>query len=258
MLEILALLLFALPLSAQTVQNPSFEISSPAGTWNYGPIPGWTIAGSAGLLAIPSFLPSTCDNSSTVAWSNGGTISQDLGTPAQANTNYALTVCIVRRSDSLGSTYTITIGTCSVTGLMSTVPAGTASPVTLPCPTGATPPAGNLSISLGCSGVQCDFDSVSLSTGPPQTIPLSMTFPGSGSGQGFTLTVNAVAVPSCNVATDGDCSLALQISAPNTSCSVDSTNTITCSGGGTLAITKTSSLPTPQIVTTIIANVKSP
>lgn len=158
---------------AQTVQNPSFTQSAPIGSWNSGPIPGWKVSGTAGLLAIPSLLPSGVP---VVAWSNGGTISQDLG-PADATKTYTLTVSIVRRTDALASTYTISIGTCSEVGLMSAVPAGTSQTITLPC---ATP--GELNISLACAGVQCDFGGVTLTSAPlvppPPTQNANFSFSG--------------------------------------------------------------------------------
>lgn len=186
LIKILALLLLTCSLcervAAQTaipVQNASFEQNAPAGSWSSGSIPGWAVMGSAGLLAIPSLLPSTCDGSSTVAWSNGGTISQDLGAPFKANTTYTFKVCIVRRSDGLQSTYSLSLGGCSVSGAMNAVPVGTSTIATLTCPIGATPPSGTLVPAFGCSGTQCDFDSVSLTSvsnsAPLQPIALGLT-----------------------------------------------------------------------------------
>jgi hypothetical protein len=164
-------LLCATSAFGQTLTNPSFAQNAPVNSWNSGPIPNWKITGDAGLLAIPSLLPSTVP---VVAWSNGGTISQDIGL-ATAGVTYTLTVSVVRRTDGLQNTYTISLGTCSQTGSMSTVPAGTSQNVTLSC---AAP--GELSVSLACGGTQCDFGGVTLTAGSPPAPPTSVNFTFSG------------------------------------------------------------------------------
>lgn len=173
--------------SAQTtipVQNASFEQASPTGSWNVGAAPNWTVSGSAGLLAIPSLFSAIPDGT-TVAWSNGGTISQNLGISATANTTYTLTVFVGRRTDGLNNTYTISLNAmgspiCSQSGQNNTIPLGTFQVVTLPCPIGATPPAGSLSISLSSAGTQVEFDEVSLTSTPntPPPPPVSVSLAG--------------------------------------------------------------------------------
>lgn len=185
------LLLAALPLRAQTIANPSFEspatlnLSNPNGPWNTGPIPSWTISGGvAGLwqvVGINEF--ASVPDGITIAYSNGGKISQDLGAPAQANTIYTLTVWTGRRSDQWETptnSYTISLSggatiLCTQSAQLSTIPVGTFTKQVLTCPVGVTPPTGNLSVSLGCDGPQCAFDNLSL-TSKSAIVPILRNF----------------------------------------------------------------------------------
>jgi hypothetical protein len=92
---------------------------------------------------------------------------------------------------------------------------------------------------------------------PPvqQTIPLTMAFPGSGAGTGFTLTVpGGTAIPQCNLSTDGNCTVTLQI----TDCNGNPATAVVAGCAVTLSIMKSAALPTPQTQTTILATVSSP
>jgi hypothetical protein len=181
MKRLLLALLFACPLAAQTpvtIQNPSFETFNALTTcnssncYNTGPIPSWK--GSGGSVQFTSLIYSAMCDGPTVAYSNGGTLTQDLGISAQSNGTYSLNVCVGHRLDGYAATATIqllagTTSLCSLSVNEANITAGTFSKQTLSCPT-TTAPTGDLTISLGCSTAQCDFDAVSLTfqpTNPP-------------------------------------------------------------------------------------------
>jgi hypothetical protein len=137
--------------------------------YSSGPIPGWTITGIGGSYQPSSSqltLPS--QDGSFVAYSNGGTISQDLGVSVQANSTYTLSVDIGHRA-GLVSTYSIALDDGSAT-LCTTnpansnggIPVGTFATVTLTCTTGFAVAPGDLTIVLTAGGQQIDFDYVSL------------------------------------------------------------------------------------------------
>src|SRR5690348_13272978 len=67
-------------------------LSNSCGTncaWNYGPIPGWSISGSAGTQILNSnYYASVPSASGTMAFINGGTISQDLGISLTPDSTY--------------------------------------------------------------------------------------------------------------------------------------------------------------------------
>lgn len=185
-LSVLLLLLFASTVQAQTVLNPSFEATatldqlSTLGAWRYGGIPNWTVTGQGGLWQPATSEYATLPDGKQVAWSNGGTISQDLGQAPQLNTTYTLTVAVGHRADATSAdTYTISLYPgCSTSGNYSTIPAGTFQDVPLVC-TPTTQISGNLIVSLATPGPQIDFDNVRLavkSAVPPQ--PTSVTVKG--------------------------------------------------------------------------------
>lgn len=158
----------AASVTAQTVQDPSFETNTlAAGGYNTGPIPGWTLSGVGGQWKpTTTYFTSTCDGP-TIAYSNGGSITQDLGVAVQANGTYTLNVCVGHRLDNsmANSTLQLLAGStslCSLSVNPANIPAGTFANQTLTCAVG-TPPSGDLIVSLGCAGQQCDFDAVSLS-----------------------------------------------------------------------------------------------
>lgn len=207
------LLLRALPVVAQgtpiAIVNPSFELSpsvpvgDPVGPWGNGAIAGWTASGSVGEWQPAASQFASLPDGQTVAWSNGGSISQDLGVPVQANATYTLSVYVGHRFGGWVANYAInlnagTANLCSATGSNGTIPAGTFQQITLTCPAGANPAAGNLSIVLSGTGAQIDFDNVSL-TIPGQPPPFVFTLNGFGS---FTFPMQVP--PDCSA---GDCSL---------------------------------------------------
>lgn len=176
---LLATCLLASSAFAQTVTNPSFETAPvPTGTWNIGPAAfhGWTLTGGTGGLWQPlgTLLPAS--DGPTVAWLNGGSLSQDLGVAPRLNTIYTLTISVGHRSDGYATTYQIALtdagaSFCATGGDSSTIPAGTWTTVTLTCPIGASQPIGNLGILISATGSQLDFDNVRL-TSAPATLPV--------------------------------------------------------------------------------------
>ena len=159
------------------VANGSFETTSPLTvscgsgcSYNGGPIPGWTLTGPGG-----SFQPSTTffnlplPNGSTVAYSNGGTISQILGVTVQPDSTYTLSVDVGDRLDGLVSNYSIALDDGSATLCSSptasngAITPGTFADVILTCSTGASVTPGDLGIVLTSGGLQIDFDNVALS-----------------------------------------------------------------------------------------------
>jgi hypothetical protein len=195
--------------NAITVQNASFEITNPLDTscgsgcaYNLGPIPDWTItpAGPADpithLNQLGSFQPGSLDylalpDGPTVAYSDGGTISQTLtGTTLLANTVYVLSVDVGHRLDRgelvLVTDYSIALyaGDTLLNSFSASnglIPIGTFANETLTFTSGATVPTGDLRIVLSSAGLQTNFDDVTLAaTDTPE--PASLTLLAAGLG----------------------------------------------------------------------------
>jgi len=173
------------------IQNFSFETNLPlvytspgVGTWNIGPIPGWTTTGGVGGSWQPGPVAfSSVPDGSMVAYSNGASISQTLTSSLAANSLYTLTVAVGNRLDavvnSLATTYLIQLfaGNTllnSITGSNTLIPLGTFMDVSFNYMSGVTLPAGNLSIVLSSVGPQSVFDNVRLTA-----TPTSVSEPGS-------------------------------------------------------------------------------
>jgi hypothetical protein len=176
-----------------TVDNPSFE-TLPAGglpigcgtgcSYSVAAIPGWINGGGSG-----QFQPGSVDGNFayfnyvpdgiTVAYSNGGTISQTVGPTVEDGITYTLTVDIGVRNDDqpyVGTADLMLGGTvCGATG---TAPSpGDWSPYTATC-TGTLGEVGDpITIQLNSVGDQGDFDEVGLSATPE---PSTLTLFGSG------------------------------------------------------------------------------
>jgi|SRR5208283_5221476 len=161
-----------------TVNNPSFEILPDGGlpnlcgtgcSYSVSAIPDWTESGggqfqpgsSSGNFAYFNSVP----DGVTVAYSNGGTISQTVTPTVQSGVTYTLTVYIGLRNDGypFDGTADLMLGgtVCDATG---TQPAlGDWSLYTARC-TGNSGNAGDpIVIQLNSSGAQGDFDNVMLS-----------------------------------------------------------------------------------------------
>jgi len=158
------------------VQNASFEISNAMpdpclGTgcsFNYGPIPDWTVTGTGGSWQPSSsyFNLSTIDGSK-VAFSSGGSISQILGVGLTPNSSYTLSVGIGNRLDLLVANFTIGLfaGTTPLevlSGTNGSITPGTFADESFTFVTGVTVAPGNLMIDLTSSTNQTDFDNVTL------------------------------------------------------------------------------------------------
>lgn len=176
------------------VNNASFETLASGGltttctvslgcSYSYGVIPGWTlnttpgqIAGlldpgtSSGNLTYFNYVP----NGTTVAYTNGGMISQTVGATVQAGLTYTLSVDVGLRNDSFPGTPVVSL-------LIGTSPAGTlytASTVTRPMggwavftvsyAALASDVGKPITIQLSSATAQGDFDNVQLISSLPE------------------------------------------------------------------------------------------
>jgi hypothetical protein len=184
LLSVLTLGFIAAPAWADTIAitNPSFEMIDPThpliyscagcGTWNVGPIPGWTITGGVAGSWQPgpgtfTFVP----DGNTIAFSNGATLSQTLSASLAPNTTYTLSVAVGHRLDGTdgyptGYILELFAGNMlllnSISGYSGAIPMGTFQDQSFSYTSGATPLPGNLGIELIGGGIQSDFDNVRL------------------------------------------------------------------------------------------------
>jgi hypothetical protein len=180
-----------------TVINPSFEMTSGLnfsgptfGKWNLGPIPGWDLTGEGGswqpdTVAARSY--SSVPDGITVAYSNGGSISQTLDASLIPNTTYNLSVDVGHRRDGLDPNYTIAIYAGSelldsLTGSNGSIPIGTFADETLTFTSGEKVAPGMLKIVLSSNGgPQTAFDDVRLTAfALPEPASLSLLAVGCG------------------------------------------------------------------------------
>jgi len=188
-----------------TVTNASFE-TLPAGGLPYASagshysidtgIPGWTTSGTGeyGEWQTNGNFLSSIPNGSTVAYSNGGTISQTVGVTAQAGLTYTLMVAQGYRYDGpdLG-TIALDIGSTVIDATPATIPvqySGTwvtyTATFTVPAADAGLP----ITIELSTpAGGQADWDNVSLTDAVPQSVsePGTLVLLG-GALAGFALT----------------------------------------------------------------------
>jgi hypothetical protein len=183
--------LSSLPLYADStisIQNASFEnynafTVTNCGTgcgYNLGPIPDWTGTGGSWQPGSAQFnfpLP----DGNVLAYTNGGSISQDLGISLLPNSVYTLSVFVGDRLDGYSTgPYSIALdagGTtlASLSGSGSDITSGTFADEILIFSTGQNVVSGDLSIVLASGGVQADFDDVSLTVGQNAAVPEPMS-----------------------------------------------------------------------------------
>jgi hypothetical protein len=173
--------------SVITVDNPSFETLPSGGlpngscgvacSYSIGPIPGWNDTGFSGQFQPGSssgnfaYFNSVPDGI-TVGYSNGGTISQTVGPTSVAGLTYTLQVFVGQRNDGNYSPSLIELvvgsNTILATGILPTP--GNWSDWTASYT--ATASGQPISINLISSGLQGDWDKVSLTA----TTPLPSTW----------------------------------------------------------------------------------
>jgi hapalindole biogenesis HpiC1 cyclase-like protein/PEP-CTERM motif-containing protein len=193
LLSILVLGCVTAPARADSIaiQNASFATTNPLSTscgqdcaFNIGAIPDWVVTGTGGSWHTSSAFSST--NGVTVAYSNGGTISQTLtGTSLVANHTYTLSVDVGHRLDGLATNYSIALYAgntllSSFSGSNGDVKMGTFESEGLTFTTGAKVASGDLHIVLTSSGAQTDFGNVQLDYHPAVPEPGSLLLLGSG------------------------------------------------------------------------------
>jgi hypothetical protein len=242
MRKLLALLLWALPLAAQTpvfVANPSFEsavtfsTTNANGSWELGTVPAWT--GTGGVWAPNTNEYATLINGTQVLFISSGSETQDLGIQQQGT--YSLTVQQGNRADGQGATAscTVSLGTATVVTPNSGIPLGTWQIVLLTY-TPPSNPAGDLILSLSGAGGQCNFDDVSvtfLPAAPPA--PYVFVLPNCGkAGSTCTFTFPIAAAPSLPACATADTGCYLSIQVCDTS--VTPANCLTLSSSGTINI----------------------
>jgi PEP-CTERM motif len=158
-----------------TVANSDFsQIGAPLSSCgsgcadNTGPIPDWTATGGTSGSWQPnsSFYTSLPPGETTIAYINGGELTQDLGVSLQADTTYTLTVYVGDRMDGYTTDYSFGLEAGSTTlAYMSnnnTITPGTFAAETISFTTGSTVTPGDLTIFLSDVGPQADFGDVSL------------------------------------------------------------------------------------------------
>jgi hypothetical protein len=168
-----------------SVQNSSFELSNPldqtAGcvvsgcAYNVCGIPDWISTGVTGSFNPAGFFSSVPDGS-LIAFTNGGTLSQDLGVGLAPNTSYTLNVDVGDRADFNG-TYSISlivggVTMCSFPGNSASIPGGTFANEACSFGTGSSVPLGDLVVLLSGGSGQADFDNVRVTTPEPASVGL--------------------------------------------------------------------------------------
>lgn len=172
------------------VNNFSFETLPPSGLNNscgtgcaYSTglaIPGWTTVGTAGQFqpgAAGGAYFNSIPDGNTVAYTNGGTISQTVGATALANEVYQLLVDVGFRKDVPDpGTVKLQIGANTVLGVGVPAPlSGNWVTYTATYTTTAADAGAPITINLSSASAQGDFDNVRLSaTAVPEPLTLSI------------------------------------------------------------------------------------
>ncbi|MCU1239647.1 MAG: hypothetical protein JWO71_373 [Candidatus Acidoferrum typicum] len=202
LLSILVLGCFAAPAWADTIAitNASFQTVSLLTPLNQScgvgctfntSIPGWTITGAGGQFPAGQFQPGSLfftpalPSGNIVAYSNGGTISQQLSASLTPGWTYTLSVDVGRRLDAGVNNFTIDLFAGNQLLNFLTLSNGIITPGTFlnesfNYTAGAVPFAGPLRIDLSAVGPQqINFDNVQL-TGVPEPGSLALLATGLG------------------------------------------------------------------------------
>ena len=191
LLPLSCLLLFTLGATASSipVANFSFEANNGfnnacGGTCQYSTglaIPDWNSSGATGQWIVGGFaLNPPAFDGSVLAYSNGGSISQDVGTVAVGPT-YTLQVEVLHRTDApMAGVVQLEVGGVVVaTATGPDAGPGTWNNFTAVYTPTASDAGKTLTILLSAAGAQGDFDDVRLgSTAVPE--PMTMLLLGSG------------------------------------------------------------------------------
>ena len=164
-----------------TVVNPSFETvpvggfnhPNPDGPFNVGSVPGWTLSGPGPSGEYQPVLNgntfNNLDDGPTVAYSNSGTISQDIGT-VDPGMIYTMTVDIGNRIDTGNfASADLLINGVTYAALGTTGPKGTWTTFTATYQSLAADVGDTITIELRSTGGQADFDNVTASSSPVPT-----------------------------------------------------------------------------------------
>jgi len=158
----------------------------PGCSYNGGVVPGWTVVDNAGQLQPGSSsgnfgLFSYVPDGITVAYSNGGSISQTLVATVQPYLTYTLTVDVGQRFDApvVIPLESLLIGGVAVTGTGVTPVAGGWSAYTAVYTATAADAGKSLAITLNSPGSQANWDNVTL-TAVPEPASWALTLVGLG------------------------------------------------------------------------------
>jgi len=174
------------------ITNPSFEIYPATGltacgagcSFEVGTVSGWTVVGTGGEFkpgppsGITTFF-NTVPDGTTVAFSNGGSISQIVGATVADGTTYTLTVAVGARkntADTASEALVINGNTYVATGTFPALHSGNWTDFTVTY-VGTLADAGKpIKIQLSSGGLQSNWDAVTLDA----EAPISSTVPEPG------------------------------------------------------------------------------
>ena len=164
-----------IPIANASFETPGTSPSTACGTgcsYNYGPLPGWSVIGG-GTWQPGSFFTSPVPDGSLIGFVNATrSLSQTLtGDSVLANSVYTLSVFVGDRTDGDSGNYTLSLDTivggvtttlCSFTSNASMIKSGTFQVEGCTYTSPSSVPSGNLFLQLTANSGQLDVDNVSL------------------------------------------------------------------------------------------------